>query len=96
MMKGDRMNKADLIEAVASAADLSRTAATQAVESVFSSLVDAMRRGDKVAIAGFGTFEVGDRAARTGRNPRTGEEIKIPASKQARFKAAKGLKDALN
>ena len=90
------MNKNDLIAAVASGADLSKADATKAVENVFAGITNAMRQGEEVRLVGFGTFSVAHRAASQGRNPRTGEKIPIPASKQPKFKAGKGLKDAVN
>ncbi|ADE13974.1 histone family protein DNA-binding protein [Nitrosococcus halophilus Nc 4] len=90
------MNKSELIESVAESGDLTKAAAARAVDSVIEAVTDALRRGDQVTIVGFGTFSVRDRAARTGRNPQTGEEIKIKASKIPSFKAGKALKDAVN
>jgi DNA-binding protein HU-beta len=90
------MNKGELIEAVATAADLSKSDATRAVEAVVDSITRALRTGDTVSIVGFGTFTVKSRAARAGRNPKTGEAIAIPASRVPGFKAGKGLKDAVN
>ena len=90
------MNKGELIEAVATAADLSKSDATRAVEAVVDSITRALRTGDTVSIVGFGTFTVKSRAARAGRNPKTGETIAIPASRVPGFKAGKGLKDAVN
>ncbi|ABA58244.1 Histone-like DNA-binding protein [Nitrosococcus oceani ATCC 19707] len=90
------MNKSELIESVADAGNLTKAAAARAVDSVIEAVTDALRRGDQVTIVGFGTFSVRDRAARTGRNPQTGEEIKIKASKMPSFKAGKALKDAVN
>jgi DNA-binding protein HU-beta len=90
------MNKNDLIARVSDVTTLSRSDATRAVEAVLETITSAMKVGDEVKIVGFGTFAVSNRAATTGRNPRTGEEIKIPASKQPKFKAGKQLKDALN
>lgn len=90
------MNKSELIESVAETGDLTKAAAARAVDSVIEAVTDALRRGDQVAIVGFGTFSVRERAARTGRNPQTGEEIKISASKNPLFKAGKALKDAVN
>lgn len=89
------MNKNDLIAAVADNAGLSKGDATKAVDGVFAAITDAMKSGDEVRLTGFGTFMVTDRAASQGRNPRTGETIQIPASKQPKFKAGKGLKDSL-
>ena len=90
------MNKADLIDAVAAAADLSKVAATRAVDAMLSGIVDALKKGEQVALVGFGTFEVRERAARTGRNPQTGAAIDIKAAKAPAFKAGKALKDAVN
>ncbi len=89
------MNKNELIAAVASEADLSKADATRAVDAVFESITAALKAGDEVRLVGFGTFVVSERAASTGRNPRTGEAIDIAASKQPKFKAGKGLKDAV-
>ncbi len=90
------MNKSELIEAVAQSADISKAAATRAVDAFVDNVVQALKEGDQVTLVGFGTFLVRERAARTGRNPRTGETIRIAASKVPGFKAGKGLKDALN
>ncbi len=90
------MNKSELIDAVADSADLSKAAATQAVDAVLSAVSKSLKKGDPVTLVGFGTFLVRERAARTGRNPRTGDEIKIAASKVPAFKAGKALKDAVN
>ncbi len=90
------MNKSDLIAAVAAATGISRSNAAGVVDSTFDVISDALRHGDDVRLTGFGTFDVADRAAREGRNPRTGEAVKIPASRQPKFKAGKGLKDAVN
>lgn len=90
------MNKAELIEAVASKADLSKADAGDAVEAVFDTITRTLRKGDNVALVGFGTFAVKRRAARTGRNPRTGEPLEIKATNVPGFKAGKGLKDAVN
>ncbi|NND61290.1 MAG: HU family DNA-binding protein [Gammaproteobacteria bacterium] len=90
------MNKAELVEAVAAQADLSKTDAGDAVEAVFDTITKALSKGDNVALVGFGTFTVKRRAARTGRNPRTGEPLQIPATNAPGFKAGKGLKDAVN
>lgn len=90
------MNKSELIEAVAGSADLSKADAGRAVDAVLSNITDALKGGDQVTIVGFGTFTVRARAARTGRDPRTGKSINIKASKVASFKAGKGLKDAVN
>ncbi|WP_438971201.1 HU family DNA-binding protein [Methylophaga sp.] len=90
------MNKSELIDAVAAAADISKAKAAQAVDGVTSAVTKALSKGDQVTLVGFGTFSVRDRAARTGRNPRTGEEIKIAAAKIPAFKAGKALKDSVN
>lgn len=91
-----KMNKAELIEAVAASADLSKADATKAVESVLGTITDTLKKGDQVTLVGFGTFQVKARAARTGRNPQTGQAIQIAASKVPGFKAGKALKDAVN
>jgi len=90
------MNKTDLIEAMADAADISKAAAGRALEGMIEGIAKALKEGDTVSIVGFGNFVVRERAARTGRNPRTGEEIAIAASKTPAFKAGKALKDAVN
>ena len=90
------MNKAELIDAVAADADISKAAADRAIKSVIERITKSLKKGDTVTLVGFGTFSVRKRAARTGRNPRTGEEIKIKASKVPGFKAGKALKDAIN
>ncbi|UOQ42706.1 HU family DNA-binding protein [Halobacillus salinarum] len=89
------MNKTDLINAVSEKADLSKKDATQAVDSVFESIMGSLKDGEKVQLIGFGNFEVRERAARKGRNPQTGEEIEISASKVPAFKPGKALKDAV-
>lgn len=80
------MNKTELINAVAEASELSKKDATKAVDSVFDTILDALKNGDKIQLIGFGNFEVRERSARKGRNPQTGEEIEIPASKVPAFK----------
>lgn len=90
------MNKNDLIAIVADKTDLSKADATKAVDCVFDSITEVLTKGDEVRLVGFGTFTVSKRAASEGRNPRTGEKIQIPASKQPKFKAGKGLKDSVN
>lgn len=90
------MNKQELIGVVATATGLSKGDATKAVDGVFDAITEALKKNDEVRLVGFGTFHVANRAASEGRNPRTGEKINIPASKQPKFKAGKGLKDALN
>ncbi len=93
---GVHVNKTDLIKAVAGSADLSNTAAARAVDGVFDAIAGSLSSGSEVRLAGFGSFSVVSRKATTGRNPRTGEEIKIPASNQPKFKAGKALKEAVN
>jgi DNA-binding protein HU-beta len=90
------MNKGELIEAVASSANLSRADATKAVDAILDSITGTLAKGSAVSLVGFGTFSVKSRAARMGRNPRTGESIQIPASNVPGFKAGKALKDAVN
>jgi DNA-binding protein HU-beta len=90
------MNKTDLINAVAEHAELTKADAGRALEAFFETVQKALKNGDDVSVVGFGTFTVRERAARTGRNPRTNEEIKIAASKIPAFKAGKVLKDAVN
>lgn len=90
------MNKTELIDAVSAKASLEKGEAARAVDAVFDSITEALKSGDTVALVGFGTFNVKARAARSGRNPRTGETIEIAASKVPGFKAGKGLKDAVN
>lgn len=90
------MNKSDLVDAVAADTGLTKADATKAVDALFDAITGALKSGDEVRLVGFGTFAVSERAARTGKNPRTGEEIQIEASKQPKFKPGKGLKDALN
>ncbi|MEQ9520007.1 MAG: HU family DNA-binding protein [Parvibaculum sp.] len=90
------MNKNDLIAVVADQSGLSKADATKAVDCVFDTVTASLKNGDEVRLVGFGTFNVTRRAASEGRNPRTGEKIQIPASNQPKFKAGKGLKDAVN
>lgn len=90
------MNKAELIDAVANATGANRSAASDAVDAVLSSIQKSLVSGDKVTLPGFGTFEVRSRAARTGRNPQTGETIQVQASKAPAFKAGAALKNAVN
>ena len=94
--RDEPVNKNELIEIVVSATNLKKTEAAMAVETVFGAITKSLTGGKEVKIAGFGSFSVLKRAARTGRNPRTGESIKIEASKQPKFKAGKALKDAVN
>lgn len=93
---GPKVNKNDLVAKVAEAAGLSKADAAKAVDGVFQAITDALKEGQEVRLVGFGTFNVTERAASEGRNPRTGEKLPIPASKQPKFKAGKGLKDAVN
>ena len=90
------MNKTELVAAIAEKADLTKTDSEKAVKAFIEAVGDALKAGDKVQLVGFGTFEVSERPARTGHNPRTGKAIKIPASKAPKFKAGKALKDSLN
>ena len=90
------MNKSELVEAVAGKIDMSKTQTQGVIEALIEVVTKALKKGDEVRLIGFGTWTVAKRAATTGRNPRTGEPIKIPASKQPKFKAGKELKDAIN
>ena len=90
------MNKTELVAAVATKADLSKKDAEAAVKAVLGAVTEALADGEKVALVGFGTFEVSERAAREGRNPQTGKTMKIEACKAPKFKAGKALKDAIN
>jgi DNA-binding protein HU-beta len=90
------VNRNDLVDAVAERTGLAKSDAARAVEALLGAVTDALRKGETVTLSGFGSFVAKTRAARTGRNPRTGESIAIPASRAPTFKAGKGLKDALN
>lgn len=90
------MNKSELIDAIAEAADLPKSSAGRALDAALDAIVGALKNGDTVSLVGFGTFAAKQRAARTGRNPQTGAEIKIKASTVPSFKPGKGMKDALN
>ena len=90
------MNKNDLVAAVSDATSFSKSDAASAVESVFDTIKATLTKGEEIRLVGFGTFSVARRAASEGRNPRTGEKIQIKASNQPKFKAGKGLKDAVN
>ena len=90
------MNKTELVAAIAEKADLSKKDAEAALKAFSDVVAEALKKGDKVQLVGFGTFEVSERAARTGRNPQTGAEMEIPASKAPKFKAGKALKDMVN
>lgn len=94
--KGKRVNKTELIDAIAMAADLPKASAGRALDAVVESVTDALKKGDQVALVGFGTFSVKHRNARSGRNPQTGATIEIAASNVPSFKAGKALKDAVN
>ena len=90
------MNKSELIDQIASAADLSKSAAGRALDAAIAAVKTSLKKGGMVTLVGFGTFYVGKRAARSGRNPRTGTAIKIKAAAVPKFRAGKGLKDAVN
>jgi DNA-binding protein HU-beta len=90
------MNKSDLIEHIAQVAEVSKSAAERAVDAMVVAVKSTLRKGDAVTLAGFGSFYVAKRAARLGRNPRTGAEIKISAARVPKFRAGKALKDAIN
>ena len=90
------MNKQDVVAAAARSSGISKASADNAVDAIFSAITDALRKGEDVRLVGFGTFSTRRRAARQGRNPRTGETIQIPASTQPKFKAGRPLKDAVN
>jgi DNA-binding protein HU-beta len=90
------LNKTELVSSVAEKAEITKKEAEKVVGAIFSSIEEALAKGDKVQLVGFGTFEVRERAARTGRNPKTGEEITIAAAKVPAFKPGKALKDAVN
>ncbi|MDW5375291.1 HU family DNA-binding protein [Halomonas sp. HP20-15] len=90
------MNKSELIEAIAASADIPKAAASRALDAMIDTVSDSLKKGDSVALVGFGTFTVKERAARTGRNPQTGQPINIEAAKVPSFKAGKALKDSVN
>jgi len=90
------MNKTELIDQIAEAAEISKAAAGRALDATVAAVKATLKNGDTVSLIGFGTFYVGERAARTGRNPRTGSALKIKAAKVPKFRAGKGLKDAVN
>ena len=90
------MNKSELIEAIAASADIPKAAASRALDAMIESVTDSLKKGDSVALVGFGTFAVKERAARTGRNPQTEKPINISAAKVPSFKAGKALKDSVN
>ena len=90
------MNKADLIDQIAQAAEISKSAAERSVDALFNAVKSSLRKGEEVTLVGFGTFYAGKRQARTGRNPRTGEALDIKAARLPKFRAGKALKDAIN
>ena len=93
---GATLNKAELVEHVATSADISKASAARAVEAVLAGITQSLRNAEPVAIAGFGTFDVRERSARTGRNPKTGEALAIDAARVPTFRAGKSLRDAIN
>jgi DNA-binding protein HU-beta len=94
--KGTKVNKSELIDAIAEAADLPKASAAKALEAVINTVSNSLKGGEQVVLVGFGTFSVKDRPARTGRNPQTGQPIEIAAARIPSFKAGKALKDAVN
>jgi DNA-binding protein HU-beta len=94
--EGELVNKSELIDSIAKAADISKAAAGRALDATLNAVKTSLKKGQSVTLVGFGTFAVGKRAARTGRNPRTGAAIKIKAAKVPRFRPGKALKDAIN
>jgi DNA-binding protein HU-beta len=90
------VNKSQLIDQIAAGADISKAAAGRSLDAIIEAITDALQNGEQVSLVGFGSFEVRERAARTGRNPQTGKEIKIAAAKVPAFRAGKALKDAVN
>ncbi|MDZ7853002.1 MAG: HU family DNA-binding protein [Pseudomonadota bacterium] len=90
------MNKSELVEAIAASADIPKAAASRALDAMVETVTDSLKKGDSVSLVGFGTFQVKERAARTGRNPQTGQPIEISAAKVPSFKAGKALKDSVN
>ena len=90
------MNKADMIEQIAQAAEVSKSAAERAIDALVGAVKTSLKKGEEVTLVGFGTFYVGKRQARTGRNPRTGATLEIAATKVPKFRAGKALKDAIN
>jgi DNA-binding protein HU-beta len=96
LIKEGEMTKSELVDRIAAKAGITKAAAEKALNAFTSSVTDALKKGDKISLVGFGTFSTSKRAARTGRNPQTGTEIKIKASTAPKFKAGKSLKDAVN
>lgn len=92
----ERVNKSELIEEIAKSADITKASAARALDAVIDAVTETLKKNDSVTLVGFGTFTVGERAARTGRDPRTKEPIKIKAARVPKFKAGKALKDAVN
>jgi DNA-binding protein HU-beta len=90
------VNKSELIEAIAASADIPKAAASRALDAMVDTVTESLKKGDSVSLVGFGTFSVKERAARTGRNPQTGQPIQISAAKVPTFKAGKALKDSVN
>jgi|TARA_B100000700_G_scaffold330450_1_gene456742 DNA-binding protein HU-beta len=90
------VNKSELIEAIAASADIPKAAASRALDAMVDSVTESLKQGDSVSLVGFGTFSIKERAARTGRNPQTGQPIEISAAKVPSFKAGKALKDSVN
>jgi len=90
------VNRNELVDTVSGKTDMKKSEASKAVDAVFDAIAEALKGGDEVRLVGFGTFSVASRAASEGRNPQTGEKIQIAASKQAKFKPGKGLRDSLN
>ena len=90
------MNKSELIEAIAASADIPKAAASRALDAMVDTVTESLKKGDSVSLVGFGTFSVKERAARTGRNPQTGQPIQISAAKVPTFKAGKALQDSVN
>ena len=89
------MNKAELIDHIAASADISKASASRALEATLGAITETLKAGDSVSLVGFGSFAVTQRAARMGRNPKTGEEVRIEAAKIPKFRPGKGLKDAI-
>ncbi|MUK64783.1 HU family DNA-binding protein [Aliivibrio fischeri] len=96
ILKGNTVNKSQLVDQIAESADISKAAAGRALDALVETVTETLKNGDQVTLVGFGSFVVRERAARTGRNPKTGEAIEISAAKVPAFKAGKALKDACN
>jgi DNA-binding protein HU-beta len=93
--KGEKMNKSELVEAIANGSGVTKADASRVLDTFMATVTDALKSGDQVVLPGFGSFAIGNRSARTGRNPQTGEAIQIKASRVAKFKAGKSLKEAV-